>query len=192
MRNLLSAASSGAVSNVFSRIPDHATVLVSALWGIFVSTAPEPERQQAAIAYVRDDDAARQAADRWPGEIADSEHQIADQRPDEGHAQADLFGQQPSTNPLFGLKVKPPNSCRRCGAPVAIVGVGKGPHVASLVCKSCGSHGGWLSRANHTFLNEVIDKNGAPPREPIALPSVSKPEKNGDGVSVVHHGMKRG
>jgi hypothetical protein len=37
-------------------------------------------------------------------------------------------------------------TCRSCGAESFLTGPGKGPHVASLTCVTCGRHGGWLSR----------------------------------------------
>jgi hypothetical protein len=93
------------------------------------------------------------------------------------------------TEPLLGLRVKLPGTCAQCGAQVAIVGPGKTPHWRSLLCRSCGLHRGWLSRANYTFLREIISKFGAP-SEPIVFRSRStKPEENGDGVSVVQDGM---
>jgi hypothetical protein len=101
-------------------------------------------------------------------------------------AQLDLFGTPNSADPLSGLAVKLPVTCRKCADLVAIIGPGKPPHSASLLCRSCGLHRGWLSRANCTFLTEVINNGGAP-REPIVLRTpTSKPEPNDDGISVVH------
>jgi hypothetical protein len=86
--------------------------------------------------------------------------------------------------------VKPPNACPRCGDPVAVVGAGKSPHDASLRCRFCDRHLGWLSRLHCAFLHEVIAEGA--PREPIALPTpASKPEKNDDGLSVVRSGMRK-
>jgi hypothetical protein len=109
-----------------------------------------------------------------------------------GHAQLDLSGAAVPAGPLSGLTVKLPNSCGRCGHLVAIVGPGTPPHCASLLCQSCGLYRGWISRANYTLLNEVINKSSAP-AEPIVFPSRStKPEENGNGVSVVQNGMSQG
>jgi hypothetical protein len=158
----ISAASCGTVYT--TRIPDHATVIVTALERIFDSSAPVWERRQAAIAYVRDElaDVERQAADRWPGENF--------------HPQLDLLDPLTSADSLWGLAVKPPNACRKCGDPVATVGPGKPPHSASLRCRSCDLHRGWVSRAHCAYLNEVI-ATGVP-REPIVLhTSTSKPER---------------
>ena len=74
--------------------------------------------------------------------------------------------------------MKLPNTCSKCGDLVAIVGPGKPPHCVSLLCQSCGLHRGWISRANYTFLNEVISKFGAP-REPVAF-RISQYETGGE------------
>jgi hypothetical protein len=44
-------------------------------------------------------------------------------------------------------KAKRPAGCRRCGSTSTRTGPGKGPHAASLVCASCDSFVGWMSRA---------------------------------------------
>ena len=108
------------------------------------------------------------------------------------HAQLDLFGPPTSADPLLGLAVKLPNTCSKCADLVAIIGPGKPPHSASLLCRACGLHRGWVSRANYTFLNEVINKFGAP-SEPIVFGTRStNPEQDDDGVSVVQDGIKKG
>jgi hypothetical protein len=108
------------------------------------------------------------------------------------HTQLDLFGPPTSADPLLGLAVKLPNTCSKCADLVAIIGPGKPPHSASLLCRSCGLHRGWVSRANYTFLNEVINEFGAP-SEPIVLRTRStKPEQDDDGVSVVQDVIKKG
>jgi hypothetical protein len=100
-------------------------------------------------------------------------------------AQLDFFDTAPAADPLTGLAVKLPDTCGKCGHLVAIVGPGKPPHFASLLCRSCGSHRRWVSRAKYTFLNEIINKFGAP-NEPIVFRNRStKPGENDDGVSVV-------
>jgi hypothetical protein len=104
-------------------------------------------------------------------------------------AQLDFFSAAAPGDPLFGVAVKLPETCSKCGGLVATVGPGKPPHSASVLCRPCGLHRGWISCANYTFLNEVINKFGAP-SEPIVFRSRStKPEENGDGVSVVQDGM---
>jgi hypothetical protein len=64
------------------------------------------------------------------------------------HTQLDLFTPPTSVDPLLGLAVTLPNTCSNCAALVAIIGPGKPPHSASLLCRSCGLHRGWVSRAN--------------------------------------------
>jgi hypothetical protein len=168
-----------ATCDIISTVPrtsDRAVVMATALQQIFGSTAPAQERLAAATAYVREelDDAAHQiAADRGLGEGF--------------HALPDFFGPPTSAGPFLGLAVRPPNACRRCGDPVAIVGPGTPPHYASLHCRSCGRHHGWLSRANCTFLTKVINNGGAP-REPIVLRTpLQNRRPSDDGISVVHH-----
>jgi hypothetical protein len=108
-------------------------------------------------------------------------------------AQLDLFdGAAMSTDPLCGLTVKLPDTCSNCGDLVTIVGPGKPPHAASLLCRACGLHRGWISRANHTFLNEIINKFGAP-TEPIVFRNRStRPEQNDERVSVLQVAIKPG
>ena len=50
-------------------------------------------------------------------------------------------------NPLFGLQVKIERQKACCGD-IALIGHGKGPHYAELICASCGRHRGWLSKKN--------------------------------------------
>jgi hypothetical protein len=83
--------------------------------------------------------------------------------------------------------VKPPKACRRCGDPVATVGPGTPPHYASVRCRSCGLHRGWLSRAHCAYLTDVITETGAPRQAIVLHPALQKPEPNDDGISVVHH-----
>ena len=102
------------------------------------------------------------------------------------------LGTAAPAGPLSGLTVKLPDTCSTCGDLAAIIGPGKPPHCASLLCQSCGLHRGWISRANNTFLNEIINKFGAP-SEPIVFRIRStKLEENDDGVSVVQNGMMKG
>jgi hypothetical protein len=105
-------------------------------------------------------------------------------------AQPDLFDTARPADPLIGLAVKLPDTCGKCGQLVAIISAGKLPHCASLLCRSCGLHRGWISRANYTFLKEIINKFGSP-SEPIVFRNRStKPEENDDGVSVVQNGRR--
>jgi hypothetical protein len=107
------------------------------------------------------------------------------------HAQLDFFGAAAPADPLFGVAVKLRDSCGKCADLVAIIGPGKAPHFASLLCRLCGLHRGWLSRANYTFLNEVINKFGAPSEPIVFRTRNTKPEENDDGVSVVQNGIRK-
>jgi hypothetical protein len=108
------------------------------------------------------------------------------------HAQLDLFGPPTSADPLPGLAVRPPAACPQCRDPVATVGPGKPPHYASLRCRFCNLHRGWLSRVHHAYLTKVINTAGAAPREPIVPHTrTSKPEPDDDGVSVVQRDMRK-
>jgi len=100
---------------------------------------------------------------------------------------ADTLESATTANPLIGLVVTLPDTCSTCGHLVAIVGPGKPPHFASLLCRSCEMHRGWVSHANCTFLNEIVNKFGKP-NEPIVLRNRStKPEQDDDGLSVVRN-----
>jgi hypothetical protein len=93
-------------------------------------------------------------------------------------AQPDLFDTARPADPLIGLAVKLPDTCGKCGQLVAIISAGKLPHCASLLCRSCGLHRGWI------FLKEIINKFGSP-SEPIVFRNRStKPEENDDTESV--------
>lgn len=87
--------------------------------------------------------------------------------------------------------MKLPNTCSKCADFVAIIGPGKPPHSASLLCRSCGLHRGWVSRANYTFLNEVINKFGAPSGPIVFRTRSTKPEQDDDGVCFVQDGIKK-
>jgi hypothetical protein len=76
--------------------------------------------------------------------------------------QLDLFRQQQPP-----LVLQPPQPCR-CGCELAVIGEGKGPHIASLHCAECATHHGWVSHATHKFLTETINRFGRP-TEPIVL-----------------------
>jgi hypothetical protein len=64
-------------------------------------------------------------------------------------------------DPLAGTTVRLPNRCR-CGARIAEIGAGAGPHVASLYCASCRWHRGWLSGNAHAFIAEIVNQFGRP------------------------------
>jgi hypothetical protein len=74
----------------------------------------------------------------------------------------DLFPESlPPADPLYGLAVTMPSHCR-CGAFAAAVGESVGPHAAALRCARCGAHRGWLARAEHAFIAEIIREFGTP------------------------------
>jgi hypothetical protein len=51
-----------------------------------------------------------------------------------------------------------------CGATVAELHAGAGPHAYELRCAVCGSHRGWLSRSTATWLHSLVGKYGMPSR----------------------------
>lgn len=70
--------------------------------------------------------------------------------------QLDLFRQAvqlPPHDRSHGLSVRMPTPCR-CGAALATIGEGRGPHAAALLCAECEAHRAWLSHATHQFLVE--------------------------------------
>jgi hypothetical protein len=84
--------------------------------------------------------------------------------------QLNLFA-EPSpapTDPLIGLAVRLPHDPCRCGTNVAEIGPGKGPHLASLSCRACGAHRGWISHTTHEFLTAIVNKFGCP-ETPIVI-----------------------
>jgi hypothetical protein len=77
-------------------------------------------------------------------------------------SELDLFrGTLPPADPLHGLALRLPDSCR-CGATTATIGEGRGPHAASLRCANCATHRGWLSRKTHSFIAETVSLCGRP------------------------------
>jgi hypothetical protein len=81
-------------------------------------------------------------------------------------AQLDMFAPCNPT-PAAGLRVRLPDVCK-CGADIALIGAGRGPHQASLHCDSCGRHRGWVSKTSHDFLTGIIKSFGCP-TEPIVI-----------------------
>jgi hypothetical protein len=67
-----------------------------------------------------------------------------------------------STSRLFGLRVKLPDGCRRCGNAIAIIGRGSGPHFGELKCEAAGHHCGWLSKSTSDWITTIISKFGCP------------------------------
>ena len=79
-----------------------------------------------------------------------------------------MFGDvtQSSTS-VVGLIVTLPSACT-CGSIETRIGSSAGPHFASLRCKACDKHRGWVSAVTFHFLTDVVDKFGRP-AEPISV-----------------------
>jgi hypothetical protein len=74
----------------------------------------------------------------------------------------DLFGHEiepQSADPIVGLTVDLQQQCK-CGAYIAVIGNGKGPHLAPLRCRSCNEHRGWVSREMHSSLTKTTERFG--------------------------------
>jgi hypothetical protein len=80
--------------------------------------------------------------------------------------QFDFFQPAAPVTPLDGLKaeLKP---CR-CGASLATIGPGAGPHAASLTCVQCHAPRFWMQKAEHAFLCAAIKQFGIPD-QPILI-----------------------
>jgi hypothetical protein len=77
-------------------------------------------------------------------------------------AQLDFFREPAAPDPLQGLAVHLSSHCRRCGAVVARIAEGAGPHAASLCCATCAAHRGWLAHDAHSFLTKILTTFGSP------------------------------
>jgi hypothetical protein len=84
-------------------------------------------------------------------------------------SQLDLFN--PPT-PLLGLRVVRSESCPKCRSFTSVIGTGKPPHSASLICAVCHRFVAWLPKAEHDFINSVVTEFGRP-TEPVVLRSRS-------------------
>ena len=89
-------------------------------------------------------------------------------------AQLDMFSAglapviEPSAgNELVGLAITLPEQCPRCRGNDAVIGAGRGPHKASIIC-ACGHHRGWMSVAAFNFITATIQQFGRP-TEPICV-----------------------
>ena len=74
----------------------------------------------------------------------------------------------PADGPLAGVAVKLEHDRCKCGSDTAAIGDGRAMHRASLSCRSCGRHRGWLSRFTVYWLKSVISLHGRPDK-PIIL-----------------------
>jgi hypothetical protein len=70
-------------------------------------------------------------------------------------------------NSLIGLAITLPDQCPRCCGHDAVIGAGRGPHKASIMCV-CGRHLGWMSLATFNFINATVQQFGRP-TEPICV-----------------------
>jgi hypothetical protein len=77
-------------------------------------------------------------------------------------------GTAPAHDPLAGLAVKLEHDRCKCGSDTAIIGAGKAMHRASLTCRSCGRHRGWLSKFTADWIESVISLHGKPDK-PIVM-----------------------
>jgi hypothetical protein len=83
-------------------------------------------------------------------------------------AQFDMFHAKPSTGgSVVGLAITPPEQCPHCSGHDAVIGAGRGPHKASIMCV-CGRHLGWMSTVTFNFINATVQQFGRP-REPICV-----------------------
>src|SRR5262249_47121489 len=75
--------------------------------------------------------------------------------------QLDLFAAVAATpaSALQSLAVQLPDCCQ-CGSYQAVIGEGKGPHRASLICSECQRHRGWMTHESHAFVTEFTEKFG--------------------------------
>jgi hypothetical protein len=66
-----------------------------------------------------------------------------------------------TTSPIIGLKVHLPNPCR-CGNTIAVIGSSSGPHAHRLDGAGCGIWRQRFSKADASFVAEVVTKFGCP------------------------------
>ena len=100
------------------------------------------------------------------------------------HSQLDLFDEAspipaspiPSSlrSPIDGLAVHLDQHCR-CGATLAVIAKGKGPHVAALRCPDCDRFRQWLPQKVCEFLTELVARCGRP-TEPIEIYEQVQPD----------------
>jgi hypothetical protein len=84
--------------------------------------------------------------------------------------QLELFISAPPPSPpkgIIGLAVHVDRHCC-CGATIAVIIPGKGPHLTGLQCPECDQFRQWLPRAVFEFLTELVGTFGRP-SEPIHI-----------------------
>jgi hypothetical protein len=73
---------------------------------------------------------------------------------------------------LLGLPIRLERTidgpCAECGETAVIIGSSAGPHAASLRCKRCDRHRGWLPKTVADFLTDIVVRFGRP-TEPITI-----------------------
>lgn len=93
---------------------------------------------------------------------------------------ADLFGVAPPPDPLIGRAICVSDYCGYCGANIALICAGRGPHAAELRCRNCDRHVHWLSHADFKtvaeFFAELESQFGVPSEIIYRLPPSSKQE----------------
>jgi hypothetical protein len=66
-------------------------------------------------------------------------------------------------------------------ADIATIGRGAGPHFAELTCASCGRHRGWLSKSTAQWIENVINKFGAPDTPIVLRRPLTEHDGDADG-----------
>ena len=82
-------------------------------------------------------------------------------------------------NPLIGIDVKLPDTCKHCGSDLAVIGAAPVPHRASLHCKECRTFRGWVSDSSFKFVRKVIEQFGKPKEPILILRGKSEPDDGG-------------
>ena len=83
-------------------------------------------------------------------------------------AQLEMFSAVPVDDAtLVGLAIRLTEPCPRCSGHDAVIGAGRGPHKASVMCV-CDRHLGWMSLATFNFIYATVQQFGRP-TEPICV-----------------------
>jgi hypothetical protein len=73
---------------------------------------------------------------------------------------------------LYGLRIQLERTidghCAECGETTVVIGFSSGSHAASLRCRRCDRHRGWLPKTVADFLTGVVVRFGRP-TEPITI-----------------------
>jgi hypothetical protein len=96
-------------------------------------------------------------------------------------AQHDMFPASPvADDGLVGLAITLPEACPRCSGHDAVIGAGRGPHKASIMCV-CGRHLGWMSITTFNFINAISTV------WPAYRANLREPPTDDGGSKVAHH-----